>query len=132
MKVRQKRAKWTTPAEGGNPRAAPFKSLEMSIRRAYQLNAGLIDALAMAGDIATLKRDRKWMIVATKDLKTALSYGAYGKEDACLSSQETWEWVIDHWYSGALKRSVIALMENLTDANKKAIKGKVEKLYGEL
>jgi hypothetical protein len=116
-------------AEGGNPRAAPFKQLEMSIKRAYQLNSGLIDCLAMAGDVTTLKRDRLWMIISSKDLKLALKYGDYGKEDAAVHSQDAWEWMIDHWYTGALRRSVIATMSNLTNENKKAIKTKVSELY---
>ena len=119
-----------TPAQNGNPRAQAFKSLEMGVRRAYQLNSGLIDALALAGDIQKLKEERVWMILSQKDLREALSWRQYGKEDAAIHHQDVWEWTIDHWYSGALKRSVIATMENLTDTNKKAIKTKVGELYG--
>ena len=128
MKVRARGgAIWA--AEGGNPRAQAFKQLEMSIKRAYQLNSGLIDALAQAGSIAALKKGRRWWIISNKDLKAALSYASYGKEDPCLSSQEVWEWTIDHWYSGALRRSVVATMDNLTNENKKTIKTKVDELY---
>ena len=129
MKINRE-PEWTTPAEGGNPRALAFKSLEMSIRRAYQLNSGLIDALSMAGDMYRLKQERVWMIIANKDLREALGWRQYGSEHAAIAHQEVWEWIVEHWYSGGLKRSVIAMMENLTDANKKTIKGKVKDLYG--
>ena len=126
MRVRTK-AVWA--AEGGNPRAAAFKQLEMSVKRAYQLNSGLIDSLAFCGDVVTLKEDRVWVIISNKDLKSALSFGRYGKEDAACHHQDVWEWMIDHWYSGALRRSVIATMDNLTNVNRKTIKQKVDELY---
>ena len=115
--------------EGGNPRAQAFKQVEMSIKRAYQLNSGLIDSLALAGDVQTLKEQRAWMILSSKDLKDALSVGMYGKEDAAISKQDGWEWMVDHWYTGALKRSVIRMMDNLTRDNKRAIKQRIETLY---
>ncbi|KKL70465.1 hypothetical protein LCGC14_2104690, partial [marine sediment metagenome] len=94
------------------------------------LNSGLIDSLSLAGDVATLKRDRMWMIVSSKDLRDALMFGNYGKEDPAIHHQDVWEWMIDYWYSGALKRSVVATMDNLTTVNCNAIKEKVETLYG--
>lgn len=118
------------PAAGGNPNAQAFKQIEMSIKRAYQLNSGLIDCLTLAGDVRILKEGRLWYIFSNKDLKGALSYASYGKEDPAVNDQLTWEWMIDHWYSGGLKRSVVASLENLTDVNKKTIKDKVETLYG--
>ena len=130
MKVRARLEPWVRPSDGGNPRAQPFKQLEMSVKRAYLLNSGLIDSLSLAGDIATLKRDRIWMIVSNKDLKDALLFGQYGKEDPAIHHQDVWEWMIDHWYSGALKRSVVATMDNLTTTNCNAIKTKIEALYG--
>ncbi len=77
----------------------------------------------------TLKRDRLWIIFNSKDLKSALKYGDYGKEDPAIHHQDVWEWMVDHWYAGALRRSVIATMDNLTNENKKAIKNKVDELY---
>jgi len=118
------------PAEGGNPNAQAFKQIEMSIKRAYELNSGLIDQLAISGDVRILKENRVWHIMSNKDLKSALNWGSFGSEDPAVLHQDVWEWVIDHWYSGALKRSVVAQMDNLTDKNKKAIKDKVETLYG--
>ena len=115
--------------EGGNPRAQAFKQLEMSIKRAYQINSGLIDSLQIAGDVGSMKEQRMWMIVSSKDLKDALSYGAYGKEDAAIHYQDVWEWMVDHWYTGGLKRSVVSMMDNLTKENRQAIKQKVEQLY---
>ena len=129
MKVRARLEPAIRPAEGGNPRAQPFKQLEMSVKRGYELNSGLIDSLALAGDITTLKRDRLWMIISSKDLKSALNYGNYGKEDPAIHHQDVWEWMVDHWYAGALRRSVIATMDNLTNENKKTIKNKVDELY---
>jgi len=129
MKVRQRAEPAVWAHEGGNPRAQAFKQLEMTVKRAYQLNAGLIDCLTEAGDIVNLERGRQWWIMSNKDLKSALSYGAYGKEDPAVHSQECWEWLVQHWYSGALKRSVVATMDNLTADNKKAIKTKVSELY---
>ena len=130
MKVRTRPEPWVRPAGGGNPRAQAFKQLEMSVKRAYLLNSGLIDSLSLAGDVATLKRDRMWMIVSSKDLRDALMFGNYGKEDPAIHHQDVWEWMIDYWYSGALKRSVVATMDNLTTVNCNAIKEKVETLYG--
>ena len=129
MKVRTRLEPWIRPADGGNPRAQAFKQLEMSVKRAYLLNSGLIDSLSLAGDVATLKRQRMWTIVSNKDLRDALMFGAYGKEDPAIRSQVAWEWMIDYWYSGALKRSVVATMNNLTTINRNAIKDKVEALY---
>lgn len=129
MRVRTRLEPAIRPAEGGNPRAAAFKRLEMSIKRAYELNSGLIDSLRLAGDVSILKRDRKWWIVSNKDLKNCLNLGAYGKENPAVHSQDAWEWMIDHWYSGGLKRSVVAMMDNLTNDNKKAIKQRIESLY---
>ncbi len=126
MRTRQRAIR---PADGGNPRAQPFKQIEMSIKRAYMLNSGLIDALAKAGSIAKLKSDRLWMILDTKDLRDAFKYGDKKNENAAVKSQAVWEWTIDHWYSGALKRSVVAMMDNLTNDNKAAIKSKVDELY---
>jgi hypothetical protein len=130
MKVRERKQPIVWAHEGGNPRAKAFKDLEMSIKRAYELNSGLIDALSMAGDIDTLRGGRGWFPLASKDLRAALNYGDFGKEDPAVRYQEVWEWTIEHWYSGALKRSVIAMTDNLTADNKKAIKEKVETLYG--
>ena len=115
--------------EGGNPRSQPFKQLEMSIKRAYQLNSGLIDTLAKAGSIYDMKEGRRWWIMDSKDLKSALNWGNYGKEDSAILYHEVWCWTIDHWYSGALRRSVVAMMDNLTEDNKNAIKTKVDELY---
>ena len=115
--------------EGGNPRAKPFKELEMSIKRAYQINSGLIDGLQQAGDVDALKASRMWLILSSKDLKDALNLGAYGKEHAAVHHQDVWEWMVDHWYTGGLKRSVVATMDNLTKENRMAIKQKVEQLY---
>ena len=115
--------------EGGNPRAKAFKDLEMSIKRAYTLNSGLIDCLASSGSIASLKEQRAWMIMCSKDLKDALNYGAYGKQDAAVLFQDVWEWTVDHWYTGGLKRSVVTMMDNLTKENKNAINKKVDELY---
>ena len=115
--------------EGGNPRAQAFKQLEMSIKRAYTLNSGLIDCLASSGSVTNLKQQRQWMILSNKDLKDALNYGAYGKQDAAVQFQDVWEWMVDHWYTGGLKRSVVRMMDNLTKENRMAIKRKVDELY---
>ena len=115
--------------EGGNPRAQAFKQLEMSIKRAYTLNSGLIDSLAMAGDVTALKRQRLWMIISSKELKDALNYSAYGKQDPACLHQDVWEWMVDHWYTGGLKRSVVTMMDNLTKENRNAINKKVDELY---
>ena len=115
--------------EGGNPRAQAFKQLEMSIKRAYQINSGLIDGLQIAGDVDALKASRMWQILSSKDLKDALSLGAYGKEDAAIHHQDVWEWMVDHWYTGGLKRSVVRMMDNLTKENRQAIKQRIEVLY---
>ena len=115
--------------EGGNPRAQAFKQLEMSIKRAYLLNSGLIDGLQAAGSVAALKANRMWQILSSKDLKDALNLGAYGKEDAAIHHQDVWEWMVDHWYTGGMKRSVVAMMDNITKENRKAIKDKVSSLY---
>ena len=104
----------------------------MSIKRAYQLNTGLIDSLHTAGSITNLKHTRMWCITINKDLRDAFNLGAYGKEDPAVHHQDVWEWVIDHWYGGGLKRSVDASMDNLTETNRSAIKGNIKKLYGEL
>ena len=115
--------------EGGNPRAQAFKQLEMSIKRAYILNSGLIDCLASSGSIAALKDQRTWSILSSKDLKDALNYGAYGKEETAVHHQDVWEWMVDHWYTGGLKRSVVRMMDNITKENRQAIKQKVSELY---
>jgi hypothetical protein len=115
--------------EGGNPRAQAFKQLEMSIKRAYLLNSGLIDSLATAGSVAELKRQRQWVILSNKDLKDVLNLSAYGKEDPAIHHQDVWEWMVDHWYTGGLKRSVVKMMDNITKENRMAIKKKVDELY---
>jgi len=101
----------------------------MSIKRAYSLNSGLIDSLALIGTIRELKAQRMWMIMSNKDLSDALNLRAYGKEDAAIHHQDVWEWMVDHWYTGGLKRSVISMMDNLTRDNKRAIKQRIETLY---
>ena len=108
MKVRARREPARRPGdiEGTNPNAHAFKHIEMSIKRAYLLNSGLIDSLSFAGDVNTLKAGRQWYILNNKDLKEALGYGNYGKEDPAILYQDVWEWMVDHWYAGALKRSV--------------------------
>ena len=115
--------------EGGNPRAQAFKQLEMSIKRAYLLNSGLIDGLALSGSVTALKQQRMWMIQSNKDLKDALNLSAYGKEDAAIAHQDVWEWMVDHWYTGGLKRSVVAMLDNITKENRQTIKQKVSELY---
>ena len=115
--------------EGGNPRSQPFKQLEMSVKRAYQLNSGMIDSLRLVGDVESLKQQRMWAILSSKDLSDALNLRAYGKEDASIAHQDVWEWMVDHWYTGGLRRSVIATMDNLTKENRMAIKTKIEVLY---
>ena len=116
--------------EGGNPRAQAFKQLEMSIKRAYLLNSGLIDSLQIAGSVSSMKDQRMWLIHSSKDLKDALNLGAYGKEEAAIHHQDVWEWMVDHWYTGGLRRSVVSMMDNITKENRMAIKTKVSELYG--
>ena len=115
--------------EGGNPRAQAFKQLEMSIKRAYLLNSGLIDSLQIAGSVSSMKEQRQWMILCSKELQDALNLRAYGKEDAAIHHQDVWEWMVDHWYTGGLKRSVVRMMDNITKENRQAIKTKIEVLY---
>ena len=136
MKVRVRQTSFEIPTEriiwayeGGNPRSQPFKQLEMAVKRAYQINSGLIDSLAEAGDIAALKEQRMWWITSNKDLKDALNLSAYSSEDAAIRHQDVWEWMVDHWYTGGLKRSVIATMDNLTKENRQVIKTRIEDLY---
>jgi hypothetical protein len=100
------------------------KHREMAVRRAYDLNSGLMDALAEEGDVESLKRLHRSVIIEHKLLRDIFDFNSVEWRD-----KEAWEWTIDHWYSGGLKRSVVATMQSLHPDNIKAIKGKVNELY---
>lgn len=108
------------------PTARAVKDQEMAIRRAYELNAGLIESLGKHKNLDSLIDYHQSAILENKRLKALFSYGSnvYKHRDA-------WNWVVRHWYSGALRRSVIASMSNITDTNKAMVKKIVTKEYGD-
>ena len=110
------------------PTARCNKSQEMAVRRAYQLNAGLIEALNREGSLDEVKRLHRsviWEIPALYDL-----FISKGQRSPEFLHPEAWEWTIEHWWNGGLKRSVEATMHNIHPDNVKAIKGKVDELHG--
>ena len=111
--------------EDVKPTAHAVKHQEMAIRRAYELNEGMLTALAMHGTIEVLKKQHRWAILSVNQLRKLFPYTSIEYKEA-----EMWCWVVDHWYSGALKRSVEASLENITSTNRKNIKQKVEALHG--
>lgn len=111
--------------EDMKPTARAVKDQEMAIRRAYELNAGLMDALQREGELRSLKKLWRSIIMESKELR-----GLFDRSSPEWKHQDVWAWTVDHWYSGGLKRSVEAAMENITSANKKTIKGKIDELYG--
>lgn len=111
--------------EDMKPTARAVKDQEMAIRRAYDLNAGLMDALKREGTLEKVKRTHRSIIMESKQLRDL-----FNRSSPEWKHQDVWAWTVDHWYSGGLKRSVEAAMENITSANRKLIKGKIDALYG--
>ena len=107
------------------PTARCVKDQEMAVRRAYQLNVALIDILKQEGNIKGVKESGRFYILTHPELRKIYTYMSPE-----YIYRDVWEWVVDHWYSGALKRSVEATMDNITSTNKKAIKGKINDLHG--
>lgn len=110
--------------EDMKPTARAVKDQEMAIRRAYTLNAALMDALEREGTVAAIKDLHRSVIYDDKELRNLFppSTPEWKRPDA-------WAWMVDHWASGGLKRSVEASMHNITSTNKKAIKGKLSELF---
>lgn len=106
------------------PTARAVKDQEMAIRRAYDLNEGLMSALSQEGTLDRVKSLHRSVMLDHKPLRD-LFYNSTPE----WRYQEAWAWVVDHWYSGGLKRSVEDAMHNITDTNKKAIKRKIDELY---
>lgn len=110
-----------------SPRAQANKSQEMAVRRAYQLNAGLIEALRKEGSLDAVKSLHRSIILETKELRN-LFFGKNVRSPE-WAYPDVWEWTVDHWWSGGLKRSVEVTMHNIHPDNKKAIKGRIDELY---
>jgi hypothetical protein len=106
------------------PTAHAVKHQEMAIKRAYDLNDGLIQALQREGTIDAVKQFHRSIIYETKPLRDL-----FWNDTPAYRDREVWEWIVDHWYSGGLRRSVQDAMHNITDTNKKAIKRKIDELY---
>lgn len=111
-------------AEDFKPTVRANKDQEMAVKRAYELNAALMDGLSLSKTIEQLKKDWHWAIMRDKRLFD-LFY-----ETPTWRHEDVWWWVIDHWYSGALRRSVAVTMQNMHSKNVSAIKGKINELYG--
>ena len=108
------------------PTARAVKDQEMAIRRAYELNAGLIEELGNHKNLEELIDYHRSAILNNKRLKALFPYPTY-----TYRHKDVWEWIVRHWYSGALRQSVIDSMSNITDTNKAAIRKIVEKQYGD-
>ena len=107
------------------PTARCVKDQEMAVRRAYELNAALMEILELEGNISSVKDSGRFYILTHPRLKKIYSYMSPE-----YLYRDVWAWVVDHWYSGALKRSVEVTMDNITSTNRKTIKGKIDELYG--
>jgi len=112
-------------AQDMKPTARAVKDQEMAIRRAHELNAGLLSALGSWGTIEAVISAHRDVILRTKSLKALFPYGTVQYDH-----KDIWEWTVRHWYSGALKRSVEVSMCNITETNRKNIKAKLESLHG--
>ena len=113
-------------AEDLSARSHGNKHQEMSVRRAFDLNAGLMEALEREGTVKDLKRLHRSVIVEYKQLRDLFDLGSPE-----WKHKDVWEWTVDHWYSGALKDSVkITMKYNIHSTNRKAIEGKVNELHG--
>ena len=110
-------------AQDFKPTVKANKDQEMAVRRAYELNAALMDGLTESGTIQQLKDDWHWAIIRNSKLKDLFLF------TPTWDHKDVWEWVVDHWYSGALRRSVVVTMQNMHSDNVKAIKGKINELY---
>jgi len=106
------------------PTARAVKDQEMSIRRAYELNASLLKLLDVFGTVQKLKEQHRHVILSDNKLRKL-----FPGTSIEWRHPEAWEWVITHWYSGALKRSVQVSLLNITDTNRKNIKNKVDELH---
>jgi len=111
--------------EDMKPTARAVKGQEMSIRRAFDLNDGLIAALSQYGTVQDVKDNHRDVILSNKKLKDLFKYNTIE-----WRYKDIWTWTVQHWYSGALKRSVQVSLQNITETNRKNIKQKVDKLYG--
>lgn len=101
------------------------KHQEMAVRRAFELNSGLMEALDAEGTVENLKRLHRSAIVEYKKLRDL-----FYMDSPEYRHKEVWDWVVDHWYSGALKRSVRVTMKNMHSENRKAIKERTRDIYG--
>lgn len=106
------------------PTAHAVKHQEMAIKRAYELNDGLIHALQREGTLQAVKQFHRSIIYEIKELRDL-----FWNDQPAYKYREVWEWIVDHWYSGGLKRSVEVSMHNITDTNKEAIKRKIDELH---
>ena len=111
--------------EDMKPTAHAVKHQEMAIRRAFELNAGLLEMLSKFGTLDALIDGHRDAIYRSKELKNLFTF-----DSVEWRHKDVWEWVVRHWYDGGLKRSVEASMQNITSTNKKAIKEKVDVLHG--
>ena len=96
-----------------------FKQNEMAIRRAFALNRWLIRILNEGGLEAVRRRPFEHH---DKDLKFAL--GDQFWQNPIWKYKDVWNWTVDHWWSGALKRSVDDLMYHTVKENRDKIKEK--------
>lgn len=114
----------THTVEEMKPRARAVKDQEMAIRRAFELNEGLLDALDSEGTVEAVKQAGRYLMMTQQKIKNL-----FDSASPEYRHPDVWAWVVDHWYDGGLKRSVEASMHNITSTNKKAIKEKVDVLF---
>ena len=84
-----------------NPRSRPVKSLEMAVKRGWALDKIMSTWLAFNRDD----------LDATKRLNPIPYFTV--EDGSIIRMVNDWPWAVGHWYSGGLRRSIEATLDNL-------------------
>lgn len=97
----------------------------MAVRRAFDFNDALLDALASEKTVDGVKKAGRYLMLTDKRLRDI-----FDQTSPEFRHLDAWAWAVDHWYNGGLRRSVeVTMSGNMNDKNVEAIKGKVNDLY---
>lgn len=113
--ARNSRRKDVRPAEefgieNLNPRGSISKGLEMGAKRAFSLHLALSEMLEIQGTVDAVKADP---IIGVPRIEKRLRE-ALGREYWRHPLwRYGWEWLVDHWISGGLERSIEVTMMNM-------------------
>ena len=106
--------------ESLNPRGTIAKQLEMSCRRSIALHKALMSMLDIQGNVQEVKYNPAphGYNDTTRHLKDALGDEWWRTP----TWRYGWEWLVDLWMDGGIRRGIDVTMDNMPSNNRKRVK----------